>query len=93
MGLAGLFDPDSKYHEREFVIRNRRSSKQPRHALKLQIALFIAQEIARDIPIESAKQAATEGFAVSMSTVERAWREHKESKIIGRVWKAGRTIN
>jgi hypothetical protein len=91
--LAGLLDPDSQYQERKFTIENRRSGPQPRHALMIQIAWFIAMKIADGQKMESVKQEATELYAVSMSTIDRAWADHKNSKLIGPMWKAGRTIN
>ena len=91
--LAALLDPGHQYEERTFTIENRRAGPRPRHALMIQIAWFIALEIADGRKIESAKALAKERHAVSMSTIDRAWADHKNSELIGPVWKAGRTIN
>jgi hypothetical protein len=91
--LAALLDPGHQYEERTFTIGNRGAGRPPRHALMIEIAWFIALEIADGRKMESAKQAAKERYAVSMSTIDRAWVDHKDSELIGPVWKAGRTIN
>lgn len=91
--LAALLDPGHQYEERTFTIKKRRVGARPRHALMIQIAWFIALEIADGRKIEFAKELAKERHGVSMSTVDRAWAKHKNSELIGPVWKAGRTIN
>jgi hypothetical protein len=53
----------------------------------IEIARFIALEIAKHGKIEAAKEAAKERYAASMSTVERAWADHKDSDLIGPMWK------
>jgi hypothetical protein len=91
--LAALLYPNHRYEERTFAIVNRRPGMQPRHALMIEIAWFIAVEIAAGRKVESTKEAAKERYRVSMSTVDRAWKEHRDSELIGPIWKAGRTIN
>ena len=91
--LAGLLDSDSQYVERKITIENRRPGPQPHHALDIEIAWFIAVEIAAGEKMEAVKEAAKQRYAVSMSTIDRAWADHKDSELIGPVWKAGRTIN
>jgi hypothetical protein len=76
--LAALLDPDSHYEERTFTIENRRPGPQPRHALMIAIAYCIAVEIAAGRKMEAAKEAAKERYGVSMSTVDRAWIDHKD---------------
>jgi hypothetical protein len=96
--LAGLLDPDSQLEERTFTIANRRSGRQPRHALMVSIALFIALEIAGGRKIESVKEEAKDLYRVSMSTVDRSWTDYKDEMITFAepyvlMWKARRTIN
>ena len=85
--LAELLDPDSPMEERTFTIANRRPGPQPRHALMIEIAWFIALQIADGQKMESVKQEAKELYAVSMSTIDRAWADHKDSELIGPMWK------
>jgi DNA-binding transcriptional regulator YhcF (GntR family) len=59
----------------------------------IQIAWSIALQIADGQKMESVKQEAKDFYGVSMSTIDRAWADHKDSELIGPVWKAGRTIN
>ena len=80
--LADLLDPDSQYEERTFTIANRRSGPQPHHALMKQIAWFIALKIAHGEKMEATKEAVKELYGVSMSTVDRAWADHKNSELI-----------
>jgi hypothetical protein len=87
--LAELLDPDS-LEERKFMITNRRSGKQPRHAFMIAIAWSIALQIADGRKIESVKQEAKDLYGVSMSTINRAWVDHKDSELIGPMWKAAR---
>jgi hypothetical protein len=91
--LAALLDQDHPYEERMFVIENRRSGPQPRHALMIEVARFIAIEIAKGQPMKSTKEKAGQCYGVSARTVDRAWAEHGNSELIGPIWKAGRTIN
>ena len=79
--LADLLDPDSQ-EERTFTIANRRSGRQPHHALMKQIAWFIALKIAHGEKMEATKEAVKELYGVSMSTVDRAWADHKNSELI-----------
>ena len=85
--LAELLDPNSQLEERTFTIANRRSGPQPRHALMIEIARFIALQIAEGRKVESAKQEAKDLYRDSMSTIERAWADHKDSDLIGPMWK------
>ena len=85
--LAELLDPDSPMEERTFTIANRRPGPQPRHALMIEIAWFIALQIADGQKMESVKQEAKELYAVSISTIDRAWADHKDSELIGPMWK------
>jgi len=64
--LAELLDPDSPMEERTFTIANRRSGAQPRHALMIEIARFIALQIADGRKMESVKQEAKDLFRDSM---------------------------
>jgi hypothetical protein len=91
--LAALLDPAHSLEERKFTIENRQAGQQPHHVIALEIARYIAAEAATGRQIESAKEAAKDRYAVSLSTVERAWREHKNSKLVGSIWHAGRTVN
>ena len=97
--LAELIDPFSQLEERIFRIANRRPGPQPHHALMATIAMFIVMETGGGRKIESAKEDATNVFSVSMSTVDRAWAEHKEVpdsvmlRIMRIMGNAGRTIN
>lgn len=50
-------------------------------------------KIADGEKMEATKEAAKELYGVSMSTVDRAWADHKNSELIGPMWKAARTIN
>ena len=85
--LAELLDPDSPMEERIFTITNRRPWRQPCHALTIEIARFIALQIAEGRKVESAKQEAKDLYRDSMSTIERAWADHKDSDLIGPMWK------
>jgi hypothetical protein len=94
--LAGLLDPAAKFEERKFTIENREGGKQPHHVIAIAIAQFIAIAIAPQggsQKLESVKEAAKDRFGVSLSTVERAWRDHKNSPLIRGIWEGGRTIN
>ena len=91
--IAALLDPTAQWQERKFTIENRRPGPQPHHAIMIQIAWFIAIEIASGRPIESAKEAAKEQTGLSLSTIERAWSDHKEAEFIAPIWKADQTIN
>ena len=88
--LAELLDPDSQIEERTFTIANRRSGPQPRHALMIEIARFIALQIADGGKMESIKEEAKNLYGLSMSTIDRAWADHKDSELIGPMWKATR---
>ena len=85
--LAELLDPDSPIEERTFTIANRRSGPQPRHALMIEIARFIALQIADGGKMESIKEEAKNLYGLSMSTIDRAWADHKDSDLIGPMWK------
>ena len=85
--LAELLDPDSPMEERTFTIANRRSGPQPRHPLTIEIARFIAWQIADGRKMESIKEEAKNLYGVSMSTIDRAWADHKDSDLIGPMWK------
>jgi hypothetical protein len=76
--LAALLDPNHRYEERIFTIKKRRPGAQPRHAFMIEIARFIAVETAAGRKMESAKEAAKQRYGVSMSTVDRAWSNHKD---------------
>jgi hypothetical protein len=91
--LAALLDPDAKSEERKFTIENRKGGEQPHHVIAIAIAWFIAAEIATGRKLESAKEEAKERYGVSLSTVERAWHDHKNSRLIRPIWEAGRTVN
>jgi hypothetical protein len=90
--LAELLDPNSQLEERTFTIANRRSGRQPHHALMVAIAVFITLEIAGGRKMESVKQEAKDLYRVSMSTVDRAWAEHKDEINALVEWQC-RTIN
>ena len=87
--LAELLDPDS-LEERTFTIANRQSGRQPRHAFMIAIAWFIALQVADGRKMESVKEQAKDHYRVSMSTIDRAWADHKDSELIGPMWKAAR---
>ena len=90
--LAELIDLENPQEERIFTIANRQSGPQPHHFLMVAIATFILLETAGGRKIESVKQAATNLFDVSMSTVDRAWANHKD--ILTDIAESpGRTIN
>jgi hypothetical protein len=91
--LAELLDPKSPLEERIFTIANRQSGRQPHHALMVAIAVFILLETAGGRKMESVKQAAKDLFDVSMSTVDRAWTDHKDGLNDLVAETAGRTIN
>jgi hypothetical protein len=79
--LAELLDPNSQLEERIFTIANRRSGRQRDHALMISIALFIALENYCGRKVESAKEEAKNIYRVSMSTIDRAWSNHKDASI------------
>ena len=85
--LAELLDPDSPMEERIFTITNRRPWRQPCHALTIEIARFIALQIADGRKMESIKEEAKNLYGVSVSKIERAWADHKDSDLIGPMWK------
>jgi len=88
--LAELHDPNSQLEERTFTIANRRSGPQPRHSFMIAIAWSIALQIADGRKMESAKEWAKDVYGVSRSTIDRAWADHKDSELIGPMWKAAR---
>jgi hypothetical protein len=86
--IAALLDPTAQWEEeRKFTIENRRPGPRPHHAIMLEVAWFIALEVAAGRQIESAKEAARERYGFSLSTVERAWSDHKETALIAPIWK------
>jgi hypothetical protein len=87
--LAELLDPDS-LEEGTFTIANRRPGPQPRHAFMIAIAWFIALQVADGRKMESVKEQAKDHYRVSMSTIDRTWADHKDSELIGPMWKAAR---
>ena len=78
--LAGMHDPESKLHSREFVIKNRSGGAQPNHVIDIAIAMDVAQAVDSGTKLEAAIQKAVERYGVSRSTAFRAWEDH------GRVW-------
>ena len=91
--LAALLDPAHQFEERKISIENRASGPQPHHAISIEIARFVAAEASTGRQIEFAKEAAKDRYAVSLSTVERAWRDHKNSELIKPIWHSGCTFN
>jgi hypothetical protein len=91
--LASLFDPETKFETRKFAIENRHRGPQPDHFVEIEIAIFIAEAVASGVQMKVAQADAVQRYRVSNSTVERAWRDHKNSELVRPLWQGDRTIN
>jgi hypothetical protein len=79
--LAALFDTAHSLEEREFRI-SFRSKGRPNNAIALEIALYIAAEIALSANLRRAMGSAADRYNVSSATVWRAWSDHKGSELV-----------